>query len=322
MSSQHIAIINYPGALQSAVHGLTEMFLLANRLGGREYFVVRQLVVEALPADASGFQAVILPPSLQQQYYLQPGAELLDWLRQAHAQGCRLCSACAGAFILAATGLVQARSLTTHWDLATLFRRHFPEIELAIDHNLKNDGDILSAGGLMAWTDLGLELVSLFASPLLVPKLGAYLIIDTARREQRFYQRFEPPLQHGDKQILKLQHHLQAHFAQAHSVAAMAASCYLTERTFLRRFVKATGYKPSQYLQRLRIQHACELLAQPQLPLIQVAFAVGYEDNSAFRKAFAQITGLNPAAFRSRFSRSGPEGKEGKEDSQAGPNRL
>ncbi len=78
-------------------------------------------------------------------------------------------------------------------------------------------------------------------------------------------------------------------------------SC-LTERTLQRRFQKATGLNLNQYLQHLRVQKACDLLESSNLAFEAIAYHVGYQDASAFRKVFIKTMGLAPKAFRARFS--------------------
>lgn len=191
--------------------------------------------------------------------------------------------------------------------LAERFAQQFPLVTLDANKILINDGDLITAGGLMAWMDLGLELVAQFGQPAQMRLLGAQLVVDTAPREQRYYRRFMPTLDHGDALILKAQHRLQRDFQLPISVREMAEQIHLTERTFLRRFVKATGLKPKAYLQQLRIGKACEMLESTPVTVEQVAAAVGYEDTSAFRKTFIKVTGLTPRAFRSRFSHNNGE---------------
>ncbi len=108
----------------------------------------------------------------------------------------------------------------------------------------------------MSWLDLGLELVAQFMSPTVIRQLGKILVIDTGQREQRFYQQFSPRLNHGDDVILNVQQTLQRDYPNTIRITKLASASCLTERTFLRRFSKATGFKPSVYLQFLRIQNA------------------------------------------------------------------
>jgi len=106
-----------------------------------------------------------------------------------------------------------------------------------------------------------------------------------------------PRLRHGDSTILKCQHHLQRHFRNHLSVKGLADSCHLTERTFLRRFVRGTGFKPSEYLQQLRVSKACDILETTLNTVEKIAAQVGYDDVSAFRKVFIKIIGLTPVSF-------------------------
>ena len=72
------------------------------------------------------------------------------------------------------------------------------------------DGEIITSGGSMAWTDLGLRLVDRLLGPTAMIETGRFLLIDPAGREQRHYSSFAPRLNHGDETILKVRHWLQA----------------------------------------------------------------------------------------------------------------
>jgi transcriptional regulator GlxA family with amidase domain len=133
-------------------------------------------------------------------------------------------------------------------------------------------------------------------------ELGRHIIVDPGTREQSYYQSFSPNTLHGDNQVLKAQQEIQQHYGDQIVIADLARACFLSERTFLRRFAKATGYKPKEYLQRLRIQKACELFETSDISVEDAATQVGYRDISAFRKTFVKNMGLTPSEFTHRFA--------------------
>lgn len=293
-----IAIVNYPDSLQSAVFGLAEMFNLANRNGPTEPF---QCDIVTETTFHGSYQIVILPPNLGSDYTQHASPSLKAWLIDQKEQGAILCAACAGCFILGQSIDLTNRRVTTHWALADKFCAAFPKTNLDIDKILINDGDLITAGGLMAWVDLGLELIAQFSSPTLMRTVGKTMVVDTARREQRFYKRFSPQRDHGDQTILNLQTHLESHYHLPITVSDMADFCGLEARSFLRRFTKCCQLTPKLYQQHLRIQKACDLLEGTPQTIDQISYHVGYEDISAFRRTFVKLMGLTPRDFRNRF---------------------
>jgi transcriptional regulator GlxA family with amidase domain len=85
------------------------------------------------------------------------------------------------------------------------------------------------------------------------------------------------------------------------SINQLAALAIMSERTFLRHFTSATLLKPMQYIQRVRVQKACELLESSTLSFEQISASVGYDDVNSFRKVFIKVIGLSPSAFKARF---------------------
>ncbi len=306
-STTKIAIISYPGCMQSAVFGLKEQFILASNLcqqnGMKQRFNVKIIELHELNLikHSTKLQILIIPPNVEGKYYLKPDKFLTDWINKQHIQGCIVCSICAGAFILAATDLLENNEVTTHWILASEFKQNYPLIKLNTNKILINNSDIISAGGLMSWIDLGLELVAQFSNANIMRQLGKLMVVDTGLREQQYYKSFTPKLNHGDETIIKAQHFMQTNFIQTISTKQLAALCFLGDRTFLRRFFKATAITPIQYLQKLRIQKACEILETSNQTIESIAYQVGYQDSSAFRKIFIKTTGLTPKAFKNRF---------------------
>lgn len=209
---------------------------------------------------------------------------------------------CAGAFLLAETGLLNGRAATTHWTYAEAFSQRFPQVALDTDRMIIDDGDIITAGGLMSWTDLGLRLVDRFLGPTAMLGAAQILLIDPPGREQRFYSAFAPRLNHGDTVILGVQHWMQATGGKEAALSVLSRRAGLEERTFLRRFQKATGLTSREYAQRLRVSKARELLQFGSLSVDAIAWEVGYRDPAAFRKVFLRIVGLTPASIASGFT--------------------
>lgn len=304
-TKHHIALLAYGGVQMSAVLGLADLFGLANRfskeLEGAE-IDAHQIDMADLPER--GFQAVILPPSLQGA---RGGGALLvqDWLRAQQAQGAVMCSVCAGAFWLGHAGLLRGRAATTHWALEKEFRACFPDVYLSCDALLVDDNDVVTAGGVMAWVDLGLALIGRWQGMQVVSRTARHFLVDTAGRQQANYRSFRPDLSHGDQAIRRVQLWLEGHSAEQFTQRELAAQAVLSLRSFQRRFKRATGLTPLEYLQQLRIEKARGLLERSTESAAQIGWLVGYQDGSAFGRVFKEIAGLTPGEYRRRFGLTG-----------------
>jgi transcriptional regulator GlxA family with amidase domain len=320
-SPAQVGILLYPGAQRAAVYGLTDIFTVANKMR-REHLAldIPEIRICHWQLDAQGFMAciddthpqaehaptvIIVPPCLDGQPDALTARPFVASLRRWHDAGAVVSSVCAGVYLLAEAGLLDGRMATTHWSLATHLADGYPSIQVDVDKMIIDDGDIITAGGLMAWTDLGLALVERLLGPTIASETAHFLVLDQVRHSQRCFKRFVPQLTHGDETILKVQHWLHAHNGLTNGIAQLAALASLGERTLLRRFRSATGHTPTEYCQALRISKACELLELTNRSIEHIAWTIGYSDTGAFRRLFNKVTGLSPAHYRSRFGVSG-----------------
>lgn len=208
---------------------------------------------------------------------------------------------CTAAFLLAETGLLQGLRATTHWAFAELFRRRYAGVVLDDGQILCEENRVITCGGASAAMDLMLHLIRRFGSPELAHTCGKYLLIDNVRTEQSVYAMWSLPKSHGDGEILRVQHWLEQHFAQALVIDNVARRFGFGVRNFKRRFKEATGYTPIAYVQTLRLERAKQMLESTRMTLDSITYAVGYEDSNSFRRLFRQRVGMLPAAYRKKF---------------------
>jgi len=317
-----IAIVCYPGAQATSIHGLTDLFAYADYFA-REHAakpdpVLRvthwrhgaqgdslECAYDSHPGPRGKPAVVILPACQLAPPKVDLAPQSSAWVRERHCEGAIVAAVCGGVFVLAETGLLAGRRATTHWMFAQELGRRFPELDVDSDRVVIDETDVITAGGVLAWADLGLSVVERLLGPTVMCTTARFMLVDARGREQRFYGDFTPYLQHGDKVILAIQHWLQANSTTNCSVASLAERANLSERTFLRRFTKATGVKPSEYHQRLRVARCRERLEFTRDSVEQVALAAGYEDAGGFRRIFKRVVGLSPAEYRRRFQSTG-----------------
>lgn len=316
-----IGLLIYPDCQLAAVHGLTDLFRIAGEWGedrdtsGGPAPFIRithwtaseeagkvECTWDSHPGHAHRLSHVIAPPSIVMPERMRPMPACSAWMKDRHKDGCTLASVCAGAFVLAETGLLEGRRATTHWAFAPLLAERFPQIQVAEARMVLDDGDVMTAGGILAWTDLGLTLVERLLGPSVMLATARFLLIDPPRLNQKPFALFLPRFDHGDAAVRRAQHQIHARPEQAPSVGDLAGIAGLSERTFLRRFSKATGYRPVEYVQQVRVAKARKALELTNTSVDRIAWSVGYTDPAAFRKVFLRITGLSPGPYRRRFS--------------------
>jgi transcriptional regulator GlxA family with amidase domain len=309
-----IGVLLYPGCAMASVYGLTDAFEVANDYAsqhgagerirtshwklGDEGFTRSH---DSTPEATGNPEFIIVPGRLADPLRYDEVEGFVGWLRERHGSGATIASICGGAFMLGHTGLLAGRRCTTHWLYADTMKATFPDVDVTAGEIIVEDGDIITAGGMLAWTDLGLRLIHRVLGPTIMAETAKFLLVDPSGREQRNYSTFAPRLSHGDEAVLRVQHWLQIHRSEEINVAALASLAGLESRTFLRRFQRATGLRPTEYVQGLRMNLARERLEFSRDSVERIAWNVGYKDPSAFRRVFQKVTGLSASAYRERF---------------------
>jgi transcriptional regulator GlxA family with amidase domain len=317
---RRVVILAYPGIQPLDVVGPAEVFSAADAIaGGDEYEIeVVARTSEPIMADSSGFgiapkrtlascRGPIDTLLVAGGHGVREAVEdqtLVRWVRSAARRSRRVTSVCSGTFLLARAGLLEGRTVTTHWASCDLLAGAHPELNVDPNPIFVRDGDVWTSAGVTAGMDLALALVE--------DDLGREVALDVARWLVLFLKRpggqaqFSSHLaaQPADREPLReLQSWIADHLDADLRVGALAERAHMSPRNFARAFSRETGMTPAVYVEQLRVERARQCLESGDEPVEAIAARCGFGTPETMRRAFARRVGVAPAAYRTRFRR-------------------
>ncbi len=324
-----VAILAVPEVTGSALYGMFDLFSAP----GRDWdFIVKGVAGQQrmnpyiVARSMAGFKAANGIPVVPQydfttapvpdivcipDFFVDPGASVAgqyepeaDWLKQCHAAGSMLASACSGAVLLGEAGLLAHCEATIHWGYVATLTNNYAGVKVKINQSLVLSGEaqrVVMAGGGTSWQDLALFLIARFVGIEEAQRVGKVYMLQWHDLGQQPFAALANLRQSTDGVISDCQTWLADNYRTATPVAAMVAQSKLPERTFVRRFRKATGQMPLDYVQALRLEEAKQMLETTDDPIEAIAVDVGYGDASFFGRLFRRKTGLTPRQYRVRF---------------------
>ncbi len=227
--------------------------------------------------------------------------ETIRWLQRQHRLGASIASVCTGAFLLAATGLLDGKTATTHWGFMDLFRERYPNVLLNPEKLITDEGTLYCAGALSAGIDLSIYLVEKYCGHEVAIQCSKALMHDMGRQSQAPYSVLQFQKKHADEAVLAAQSWLEAHFAEPVDMNDVARAHAMSRRSFERRFKKATGDTPLFYLQKTRVEAAKKMIEMEKATFDDISYRSGYENSGHFREIFKKHTGLLPTQYERYF---------------------
>ncbi|BBX62536.1 AraC family transcriptional regulator [Mycobacterium saskatchewanense] len=228
----------------------------------------------------------------------EQNAEVAPWLAEQHRGGALIAGHGPGTYLLAEAGLLTGRLATTYRPLAAEFRRRHPEVDLRPERLITDAGGVYCCVGLNSAADLLVTLVGKLYGRAVATSVGAWALVDSARSYRAVTTAFDGMKYHADTQVLDIQLWIEENYGSSVTVAEIAAMFAMSTRTLIRRFRAAVGMPPSEYLARVRVEVAKDLLRSTRMTVAEIAGAVGYRDLGAFYDLFGKHVGGRPTAFR------------------------
>jgi len=319
---KHVTILVSKGAILGNIEGPRQIFAEANQYfsqTGREpifdihlagHSESSQLNEGLYTITTEGIDTIsktdlIIVPAMygNLQKALEENKALIPWIIYQYKSGAEVASLCLGAFLLAATGLMDGKNIATHWLAANYFRKMFPDVNLVEDKIITDENGIYSSGGAYSSLNLVLYLVEKYAGRDTAVFCSKAFQIDIQRSSQSPFSIFIGQKEHDDEPIKKAQEYIEQNYQEKITVDHLASMLAISRRNFERRFKKATANTVVEYIQRVKVEAAKLSLESSRENINEVMYKVGYTDNKAFRTTFKKITGLSPVQYRSKYQR-------------------
>ena len=294
---------------------VTELFALERPELGVDWYRFAVCASEPGPLRAAGGVTVAAPFTLklldQADTIVVPGwrdadeipsAPLLKKLRKAYERGARLCSICSGVFVLAAAGVLDGKTVTTHWRYAAKLQQRYPQVRVEPDALYVDEGQIITSAGSAAGLDMLLHLVRRDYGGAVANRVAQRLVV-APHREGGQAQFVPRPMPHDESgRVAKLMDWMRRHPALPHTLRSLAERAAMSPRTLQRQFHDATGMAPYEWLVRERVAAARDMLeAKTPLPIGRIAELAGFGSEESMRRHFRRIVLTSPSAYREKF---------------------
>jgi transcriptional regulator GlxA family with amidase domain len=231
----------------------------------------------------------------------EPSPALLEALRTAYERGVRIASICTGAFTLAAAGLLDGRTVTTHWMHAAELARRWPLVNVEPNVLYTDDGQILTSAGAAAGLDLCLHIVQSDHGTRTANTLARRIVVPP-HREGGQAQFIEQPLAVLDSPNLgPLVDWARAHLDLPLTVDDLARRAHMSSRTFARRFGELTGTTPLAWINAERVRLAQDFLENTDMTVDLIADRCGLGSAQVLRTHFTRINQVTPHEYRRTF---------------------
>jgi transcriptional regulator GlxA family with amidase domain len=248
---------------------------------------------------------LIIVPSLNHNYQkaVKGNKLLIEWMAKQYKDGAEIATICTGAFMLAASGLLDGKTCSTHWAVADNFRTMFPKVNLQTDKLITDENGIYTNGGAYSFLNLMIYLVEKYYDRQTAIFCSKVFQIEMDRNSQSAFIIFTGQKLHGDEMVQKAQAYIESKLDEKISIEDLSSRFAVGRRNFDRRFIKATGNTPVEYSQRVKIESAKKTFETCRKTINEVMYEVGYSDVKAFREVFRKITGMSPLEYRNKYNR-------------------
>ena len=248
---------------------------------------------------------LVIIPSLNHNYNiaLECNKSVAGWIENQYKKGAEVASICTGAYLLAATGLLDGKCCSTHWAATEAFRLMYPKVNLQPDKLITDENGIYTNGGAYSFLNLIIYLVEKKFDRQTAIYCSKVFQVEMDRQSQSQFIIFKGQKQHEDETVKEAQSYIEENMEKKISIKELSATFAVGRRNFDRRFIKATGNTPLEYLQRVKIESAKRAFETSRKTINEVMYEVGYSDVKAFREVFRKITGMSPVEYRGKYNK-------------------
>jgi transcriptional regulator GlxA family with amidase domain len=314
-----VELLAFPLVQLLDVTGPSQVFASANDLvvesGGRPPYELKLVARNGAQVTASaGLKLSTVPLSLSSAVdtLIVAGGggveaaaadpEIIDWVRSRAKRARRVASVCTGAFLLAASGLLDGRRAATHWSYCAELARRFPKVRVESDPIFVCDGPVWSSAGVTAGIDLALALVEQDLGAKLALAVARYLVVFMKRPGGQAQFSTALSLQAADDKFGALHEWINKHLREPLSLSVLADQAGMSERSFSRHYAQATGVTPAHAIERLRVEAARRLLSESGQPVKRISQRCGFGSEETMRRSFLRLLAVTPQDYRTRFS--------------------